>query len=143
MELPISDLNIRRIVLGGFAAGVVSNGFDFVITQYLMANEFASILARLNVDEATSQAWIPLFALADFVWGFLLVFTYAAIRPRFGPGPKTAVIGAIMVWLALAIAVLILLAIGLHTPQSYFKSSALYLISAVASSLVGAALYRE
>ena len=85
----------------------------------------------------------PLFALADFVWGFLLVFTYAAIRPRFGPGPETAVIGAIMVWLALAIAVLILLAIGLHTPQSYFKSSALYLISAVASTLVGAALYRE
>lgn len=140
---PIAGLSIRGIALGGFAAGVVSNGFDFVITQYLMANEFASIMTRLNVNEATAQSWIPLFALADFVWGFLLVFTYAAIRPRFGPGAKTAVIGATVAWLALAIGVLILLAIGLHTPQSYFKSSALYLISAVASSLVGAALYRE
>lgn len=121
----------------------MSNAFDFVITQYLMANEFASILTRLNVDEATAQSWIPLFALADFVWGFLLVFTYAAIRPRFGPGPRTAIIGGVMVWLSLAIGVLILLAIGLHTPQSYFKSAALYLVSAVASSLVGAALYRE
>jgi hypothetical protein len=140
---PIYGLNIRRIILGGFAAGLVSNGFDFVITQIFMANEFASILTRLNVDEAAAQAWIPLFALADFVWGFLLVFTYAAIRPRFGPGPKTAIIGATMIWLALAISVLILVAIGLHTPQSYLKSAALYLISAITSSLVGAALYRE
>lgn len=142
-ESPISSINGRRLILGGLAAGLVSNAFDFVITQYLMANEFTSILAPLNVDQATAQSWIPLFAFADFVWGFLLVFTYAAIRPRFGPGPKTAIIGGVMVWLALAIAVLILLAIGLHTPQSYFKSSALYLVSAVASSLVGAALYRE
>ncbi len=142
-ESPIPGPDTRRIVLGGLAAGLMSNLFDFVITQYLMAEEFASILARLNVDESTAQSWIPLFALADFVWGFLLVFTYAAIRPRFGPGPRTAVIGAMMVWLSLAVGVLILLAIGLHTPQSYLESSALYLISAVASSLVGAALYRE
>ena len=84
-----------------------------------------------------------MFAVADLLSGLLLVFTYAAIRPRFGPGPGTAVVGAIVLWMALAISVLILLAIGLHTPQSYVKSSMLYLISAVASSLVGAALYKE
>lgn len=139
----MSGINVRRLILGGIIAGLVSNGFDFVITRYLMANEFASMLARLNVDEATAQAWIPLFAFADFAWGFLLVFTYAAIRPRFGPGPTTAFIGGVMVWLALVIGVLILLAIGLHTPQSFLKSAVLYLVSAVAASLAGASLYSE
>ena len=89
------------------------------------------------------RSWIALFAAADFIWGVLLVFTYAAIRPRFGPGPKTAVVSGVILWLAFAIAVFILMAIGLHTPQSYLKSSGLYLVSAVVSSLVGAALYKE
>ena len=139
----MSGINVRRVILGGLVAGLVANGFDFVITSYLMATEFASILARLNVSEAAAQSWIWLFAAADFIWGLLLVFTYAAMRPRFGPGPKTAVVSGIVLWLAFAIALLVLMAIGLHTPQSYLKSSALYLVSALVSSLVGAALYKE
>ncbi len=139
----MSRINVRRVILGGLVAGLVANAFDFVITSYLMATEFAEMLARLNVSASAVQSWIWVFAAADFLWGFLLVFTYASIRPRFGPGPKTALIGAVLLWLAFAIAVLILMAIGLHTLQSYLKSSALYLISAVVSSMVGAALYKE
>lgn len=139
----MSGINVRRVILGGLVAGLVANAFDFVITSYLMANEFTSMLARLNVSEAAMRRWIGLFAAADFIWGILLVFTYAAIRPRFGPGPRTAVVSGVILWLAFAIAVFILMAIGLHTPQSYLKSSGLYLVSAVASSLVGAALYKE
>jgi len=71
------------------------------------------------------------------------MFTYAAIRPRFGPGLRTAIVSGVVLWLAFAIAVLILMAIGLHTIQSYLKSSALYLMSSVTSSIVGAALYKE
>jgi hypothetical protein len=136
-------INVRRVLLGGLVAGLVANAFDFVITSYVMATEFTSMLARLNVSEAAMRSWIPLFAAADFIWGVLLVFTYAAIRPRFGPGPKTAVVSGVTLWLAFAIAVFILMAIGLHTPQSYLKSSGLYLVSAVVSSLVGAAVYKE
>jgi hypothetical protein len=136
-------INVRRVLLGGLVAGLVANAFDFVITSYVMATEFASMLARLNLSEAAMRPWIALFAAADFIWGVLLVFTYAAMRPRFGPGPKTAVVSGVTLWLASAIAVSILMAIGLHTPQSYLKSSALYLVSAVVSSLAGAALYKE
>jgi hypothetical protein len=139
----MSGINVRRVILGGFVAGLVANAFDFVITSYLMATEFAAMLARLNVSESAVQSWIWVFAAADFVWGFLLVFTYASIRPRFGRGPKTAIVAGVLLWLAFAIAVLILMAIGLHTLRSYLKSSALYLISALVSSMVGAALYKE
>ena len=139
----MSGINFQRVMVGGLVAGLVANAFDFVITSYLMAAEFNAMLAKLNVSEAAMQSWIPVFGAADFLWGVLLVFTYAAIRPRFGPGPRSAVVGALMLWLALAIAMLILMALGLHTPGSYFKSAALYLFSAIASSVAGAALYRE
>ena len=139
----MNGINTRRLILGGLVAGLVANAFDFVITSYLMAAEFESMLTRLSVGEEAVQSWIPVFAIADFIWGFLLVFTYAAIRPRFGPGARTAVISGIMLWLVVAIFAVLLLAMGLHTPQSYLESCALYLVSAVVSSLAGAALYKE
>jgi hypothetical protein len=131
------------VLLGGFVAGLVANAFDFVITSYLMATEFAAMLGRLSVSESAARSWIWVFAAADFIWGFLLVFTYAAVRPRFGAGPRTAIISGVLLWSAFAIAVLILMAIGLHTLTSYAQSSALYLLSALVSSLAGAALYKE
>src|SRR5688500_12444190 len=99
----MSGINIRRVILGGLAAGLVANGFDFVITSYVMGTEFAVMVARLNVSQEAARSWIWVFAVADFLWGLLLVFTYAAIRPRFGPGPRTAIIGAMILWLAFAI----------------------------------------
>ena len=139
----MSAINLRSVMVGGIVAGLVAIAFDFLITSYLMAAEFSAMLARLNLSEGAMQRWIWVFGIADFAWGFLLVFTYAAIRPRFGPGPQTAIIGAVILWLALAIGVLILMAIGLHTPRSYAMSTALYLVSALAASIAGASLYKE
>lgn len=139
----MSGINVRRVILGGLIAGLVANGFDFVITSYLMATEFAAMMTRLNVETQPSQSWIVAFVALDFLWGGLLVFTYAAIRPRFGAGPKAAIISGAMLWLVLAISLVFLLVTGLHTPQSYAKSASLYLVSAIVSSLVGAAVYKE
>jgi hypothetical protein len=139
----MTDINWRQVVVGGLVAGLVANACDFAITTYFMAAEFSSMLARLNVDGTVSQAWIPVFAAADFVWGLLLVFTYAAIRPRFGPGARTAIIGGVMLWLVIAIFEVLLLAMGLHTLQSYLKGCALYLIAALVSSISGARFYNE
>jgi hypothetical protein len=136
-------IKVRRVIVGGLVAGLLANGFDFAITTYLMATEFAGMMTRLNIGREPSQAWIWAFAAMDFLWGLLLVFTYAAIRPRFGPGPKTAIISGTILWLAFAIAAVVMLALGLHTLQSYTKSATLYLVSAIVCSLVGAALYRE
>ena len=49
----------------------------------------------------------------------------------------------VVLWLAFALAMLLLMAMRLHTIRSYPESSTLYLISAVVSSLAGAALYKE
>ena len=38
------------------------------------------------------------FVIGSFVVGILLVWLYAAIRPRFGAGPRTAIIAALVVW---------------------------------------------
>jgi hypothetical protein len=34
----------------------------------------------------------------DFLYGISLVYLYAAIRPRYGPGPKTAIWAGLIMW---------------------------------------------
>src|SRR5207249_12113958 len=43
-----------------------------------------------------SMIWV--FVVWDIVMGIGLVWLYAAIRPRFGPGAKTAVIAGLALW---------------------------------------------
>jgi hypothetical protein len=44
--------------------------------------------------------------------GLIGVFLYAAIRPRYGPGPRTALIAALVLWLAAFVPMLVHLAQG-------------------------------
>jgi hypothetical protein len=139
----MSGINVGRVIVGGLAAGVVANVFDFIISSYLLADELAGMIARLNLDAAAMESSVWAFVTVDFIWGLLLVFTYAAIRPRFGPGPKTAVISGVLLWVAISLLEAQIGAMGITTLSLYLKGAALYLVSAVVASLVGAALYQE
>lgn len=139
----MGGINFSRVVVGGLVAGVVANALDFVIQTYLMTKEMTDMAQRLNLSAATMESSMTTWIIVDFVWGLLLVFTYAAIRPRFGPGPRTAVIGGLMLWLAVSAVFAGLTAMGLYTQQAYIKSSVLMLVSTLVPSLVGAALYKE
>ncbi len=45
-----------------------------------------------------SNAMIGLYVLWDFVLGIFIVWLYAAIRPRYGAGPGTAVLAGLAAW---------------------------------------------
>jgi hypothetical protein len=139
----MSGINIRRVIIGGLVAGLVASVLDFIITSYFLADELAAMVARLNLNAAAMESSVWVFVIVDFVWGLLLVFTYAAVRPRFGPGPKTAVISGIVLWIAISLLEAQIGAMGITTLALYLKGALLYLVSAVAASLVGAALYKE
>jgi hypothetical protein len=136
-------MNTGRLILGGLVAGVVANALDYVINQHLMIEEGNEMVRRLNLRpelvEGAAMTWI----VVDFVYGLLLVFTYAAMRPRFGPGPKTAVVAGATLWLAITVIFVGLTAMGIYTQQAFMKSAALQLGSTLAAVLAGAALYKE
>ena len=50
----------------------------------------------LNPDaRRRGQASCTRVVIVDFILGILTVWVYAAIRPRFGPGPRTALTAAL------------------------------------------------
>jgi hypothetical protein len=139
----LGRINAGRVVLGGLVAGVVANALDFVINEYLMKEEGADMAQRLNLSEATLQSSVMAWVVVDFIWGLLLVFAYAAFRPRFGPGPKTAIVSGVTLWFAVCIMFGGLMSMGIFTMPGFIKYSALTLVSALSASVAGAAIYRE
>src|SRR6476659_2308920 len=98
-ELGMASINFGRVVAGGLVAGVVANALDFVTNTYILAADWAAFAPTRNLDPAALQSgpvaatWI----MVDFILGVLLVWAYAAMRPRFGPGPKTAIAAGLVV----------------------------------------------
>jgi len=134
-------MNVKRVFLGGLIAGIVYFFGDGLVHGLLLKQQWAAIL-RANTQQTMHS---PAYYLPyDLLKGWAVVWIYAAIRPRFGPGPKTAVLAGFVGWL-LAIPVPLL---GL-LPMNFFGAQfvALWSIYGVfpmtVGALVGGWIYRE
>lgn len=136
-------MNLGRLALGGVVAGVVGNALHYAIATYLMKVETADMIQRLNLPVAAVDGSAVTWIVVDFIWGLLLVFTYAAMRPRFGAGPSTAAIAGVALWLGTASVFAGLTAMGLYTQQAFIKQAALNLVVSVVAAMAGAYLYKE
>jgi hypothetical protein len=139
----MEKLNWGRVVLGGMLAGVVLIVLAAASTALFRQPGLPTAMQALRPSTGGSGA--PLFFIFAFLFlGVLMVWWYAAIRPRFGPGPKTAAIAGFAVWL-LAVGQL-LRSVALYETVSLPPGPMLpilYLGMIVASTEVGAWVYKE
>lgn len=141
----MSGINTGKVVTGGLLAGVVYNLIDFVINGVLVKADFAANATRLGLDPALqeSPSLIATWVVIDFLFGILAVFIYAAIRPRFGPGPKTAIYAGLIMWLAVTPIMYGLTQSGFFTMGIFGKMLILTLVNSCLGAVVGAWAYRE
>ncbi len=136
-------MNMGRLILGGLVAGVVGNALHALAGLYLTVDEMNDMERRLNLPHEAVASSMYTWIIVDLVWGLLLVFTYAAMRSRFGPGPKTAVVSGVTLWLAVASVFAGLTAMGVYTEQAFIKETFLNLVTVLAASMAGAYFYKE
>ena len=93
-------INWGRVFLGGLLAGVVINVGEFLFHAVLFKDQVAEMMRALGKDPATvmTGSAVVIWNILGFLVGIGAVWGYAAIRPRFGPGAKTAMIAGIAVW---------------------------------------------
>ncbi len=141
----MTRINTGRVIAGGLVAGVVANLLDFVWYQYLMAPDMEVMIQRLGLNRAVveSNSMVVTWTVVDFLYGILLVWTYAAFRPRCGPGPSTAVYAALVPFAAVTLFMYGYAAMGIFAMNAFVKGTVFFLITSIAASLAGASLYRE
>ena len=90
-------INLGRVLIGGFIAGIIINFGEFILNGVLLEEEMNAAMAALN-KPPIDPSMIIWFVVLSFGFAFILVWTYAAIRSRFGPGVKTAICASTLCW---------------------------------------------
>jgi hypothetical protein len=141
----MSGINTGRVVMGGLLAGLVANVGDFVSNSFLLRDQMDMMRQRLNIDVPTweSTSSLVTWTIVDFVLGLLIVFTYAAMRPRLGPGPTTALTAALVLFVGITAVIVGFMQMGIFTTDVVIKASVFSLITMSLAALAGAWAYKE
>lgn len=141
----MSAINTGKVLVGGLVAGLVYNALDMATGMVIMLEEFRANTQRLGLDPAAQEsgAAMAVWIAIDFLLGILVVWTYAAMRPRFGPGPKTAVLAGLVPYVAVTLLMFGFTHGGLFTMSIWVKMTIISLITMSVGAIAGAWVYKE
>ena len=138
----MGKVNWGRVLLGGLLAGVVIDLVDYVLHTYVIAAQDAAMMKALGVQLRPGA--IPIFLLEGLVLGIAAIWAYAVARPRYGAGPKTAVITGLGIWVIGGVLPNVGDWASAILPGNLFCIGTIVgLVEIVVASLAGAALYKE
>ena len=143
-EVPVSKINVSKVLMGGIAAGAVLAACDFAINNFILNEAWQRVMQARNVDLSASggSGEVVKFILIDLAIGLLIVWVYAAIRPRLGPGPGTAMKATLVVFAAGALN-LATFAPWMFSWDMFLRSAALGAIAMLVAGWVGGWVYSE
>lgn len=136
-------INMKRVLVGGLVAGLLINICEYALNEFILAKDWAGAMKMFDREVAGTNSFFS-FIPASVVLGIVIVWLYAAIRPRFGPGVRTAVTSGVLVWfLSYAYTGLGWIELDI-LPKKLFLVSILFgLIELPVAALLGAWIYRE
>lgn len=139
----MNRINWNRVIVGGLVAGVVLNLGEWVLHEVVLASQMEEAVSQMGM-ELPSGSDIGIFVTMTFVLGLLLVWLYAAIRPRYGPGPKAAILSGLFGWILLYAFWFVYNLAWQIFPQNMVTTSMIWgFFELPIATMVGGWLYRE
>lgn len=135
-------MNLSRLLLIGLVAGLFFLCSGMMVGHALFGAEMVSNLKRLGAPAHAGDllSFIGLRMLS----GLLCAWLYVLVRPRFGPGPRTAIVAGLTAWVALyPYCIPVLVRTDLLSGDTAWITSAWGAVEHVLATLAGARVYRE
>jgi hypothetical protein len=142
----MTRINGTRVLLGGLLAGLVMNVGEAALHGGVLGADSQALFARFQAPALGSPIPIVSLILMTFLLGIASVWLYAAIRPRYGAGPRTAIVAGLAVWAIAHLWSGVYLGmgfLGLIPPKLAYLPVAWGLVEAPLGTLAGAWLYKE
>lgn len=140
----MAHTNRIRVILGGLLAGVVINVVEYITNGVVLKQAWSAAMQALGKSAELTAGAIVIFNIWGFLLGIAAVWLYAAIRPRYGAGPTTAVRAGLFAWaVAVFLSNLGNFALGLFRVRLLVITSVVALIEVVVATVAGAWLYKE
>src|SRR5258708_35656297 len=84
-------INLGRLIAAGLLAGLILNIGEAGLHAGVLGQAGVDAYKALGREAPHGASFLVMLLAMTFVQGILAMWLYAAIRPRLGPGPKTAV----------------------------------------------------
>jgi hypothetical protein len=137
-------INWSRVVAGGLLAGLIIDILEVSVNHFVIGPRFAQEMQALGKAMEPTPDKAVFFLSLGFMLGLMSIWLYAAIRPRFGPGPKTAIYAALAVWFLYGLLPHLLSGfLEIFSMRLELEVSFLLLIWQIIATLAGAWVYKE
>jgi hypothetical protein len=141
-------INTSKVVAGGIVAGIIMTVVDmasymFIVGDQMTAdlNAFKPGLGDMMASQGTGQ--MVGMVIMNLIVGMLLIWTYAGFRPRFGPGPRTAVYAALTFFAFGLIMTSNYLMMGMMGRTLWLTYGVIWLVCLIVATMAGAKIYSE
>jgi hypothetical protein len=136
--------NWSRVFLGGLLAGVVMNILVIASSAIYLGKLWRFALQALNPAFHESTGFWASWIVFYLILGILAVWLYSGIRPRYGAGPKTAMIAGLAVWVLCGLSYAVISAVfGLFPANLLVIDALTSLVASILATLLGAWIYKE
>ena len=136
----MNKINWTRVLGCGLLAGVVWIVLGSFVTA-LLGRDFAAL--PNNHLGTPTPGFIAFNAMLDLLEGISILWLYAAIRPLYHPGTKTAVIAAFAWWLIVSLGDATWCSFGFFPPRTVVPLMIGTLPALMLATLAGARFYKE
>lgn len=140
----MGKINWGRVFLCGLLTGVLW-GLLWALILAVVAGDFIAAVraAVIHPFPPPGPSRVAFFALMNLVVGTWVMWLYAAIRARYGPGPKTAAVAGLAWWVIGSVALAFWAMPGFVSPAGLLALMAASMPAMVLAAVVGAWPYKE
>ena len=141
----MGKINWTRVLIGGLIAGVVGNVLMFAAWALFTRPSLSAALLALGQPLQETGVAAVIMVVLGFLVMILVIWLYAAIRPRYGAGPRTALVAGIAAGLLFVVFPDIGwgLTLRLIPARVWAVDAVVSLVVIVIATLVGAWAYKE
>jgi len=142
----MGKINVPKVLIGGLIAGVVLSIIDVLLYGAVLKAPMEvawHAVGRPAMSDALRSIEVPASIFLDLVAGVFLVWMYAAIRPRFGAGPGTAVKAGLAGWFLAALLSTMFTAQGIMPGNIMIITTLVLLVEYPLAAVIGAKFYTE
>jgi hypothetical protein len=141
----MSNVNWGRFILGALIVAAICFVSDGFLHQRVVTEQWQAVIAALGATvpehAGFSMVWFVVFEAGR---GFLAMYVYVLLRPRLGPGVKTATWAGVVTWVAFSLTgPAQFIPLGFYSTMLWFSVAVYQLVFTIIAAIMGAAPYTE
>ena len=141
----MNKINWGRLLVGGLVAAIILFMTDGIFHERVVGADWKLVFDNLGRPAPQHNAVnLVYFAVFEFGRGLISIYLYALMRQYSGPRPKTAVLAAVVAWIAFSVTgPAQFIPLGFYSNALWIKVGAFQLVTSIVAAIAGAALYRD